>query len=78
MAQFAPSRFWVIQHPSSGGDIVAKFDTAGDTIIPEDVAGHSDFNVIETSDRSSLASKTADQSGLSDDELALLSQVYPV
>lgn len=74
----APGRFWIIQHPSSGGDVVAKFDTQGDTIIPDEVVNHGDFVVVEVADRSTLAGKTINQSNLSQKELDLLSQVYPV
>lgn len=74
----APGRFWIIQHPSSGGNVVAKFDTQGDTRISDDIADYQDFNLIEVSDRSALADKTIDQSGLSGDEIDLLSQVFPV
>lgn len=74
----APGRFWIIQHPSSTGAVVAKFDTPGETQIPDDVADYSGFNIIEVADRSSLASKTIDQSGLTADEKELLAQVYPV
>lgn len=78
MAQNAPGRFWIIQHPSSGGDVAAKFDTAGETLIPDEVANHSDFVIVEVADRSSLTSKTINQSNLTQTELDLLSQVYPV
>jgi hypothetical protein len=74
----APGRFWVVKHPSSDGNVIAKFDTPGQTLIPEDVAGYDDFSIIEVSDRSTLASKTIDQSGLTQEELDLISEITQV
>lgn len=74
----APGRFWIIRYPSSSGDVIAKFDTAGKTTIPDKVYDYSNFAVTEVSDQSSLKNKTIDHSGLSTDEMDLLSEVYPV
>jgi len=71
----APGRFWIVVH--SNGDTLAKFDTAGETLIPDSVADYSDFTVVEVVDRLTLATKTIDQSALTQDELNRLSQVYP-
>lgn len=79
MATQPPSGFWLIQHPSSGGDVVAKFDSqTNGQIITDEVASHSDFNIVEVADGSSLSDKTINQSGLSESEKDLLSKVYPV
>jgi len=78
MSESPPSRFWVIQHPSTE-DVVAKFDTDTDVgFIPDEVANHEDFQISELSDRSSLINQTVDQSGLSDAEKEMLSKVYPI
>jgi hypothetical protein len=75
----APGRFWVIRHPASGSPkkTVAQFDTAGDTEIPDNIAEHEDFKIQKVRGRSALVD-SPDQSGLSDEERELLSQVYPV
>lgn len=74
----APGRFWVIMHPSSGGDVIAKFDTAGRSLTPDTIAEYDDFTVVEVADRSELASNTVDQSALTDAEKDRLETVYPV
>jgi hypothetical protein len=72
-------RFWVIRHQDqSQPKVVAKFDTAGTTQIPDDVANHDTFSVLELSSRSALADQSIDHSVLSSSEKELLSQVYPV
>jgi len=75
----APSRYWVIRHPASGDpkQTVAQFDTEGETQIPDEVANYDGWQIQEVSGRSALAD-SVDQSGLSDDEKDLLSQIYPV
>jgi len=75
----APSRFWVIRHPASGGPkkTVARFDSKGDTQIPDEVANYDEFKIQAVSGWSALVD-VIDQSGLSDDEKELLSKVYPV
>lgn len=74
----APGRYWIIRHPSSTGSVVAKFDTDGDTLIPDAVADYSDFTISQVSDRATLESHTIDQSGLTSAEKDRLSEVYPV
>jgi hypothetical protein len=61
----APGRFWIVVHTS--GNVIAKFDTAGETLIPDSVADYSDFSVVEVADRLTLATKTIDQSALTQD-----------
>lgn len=79
MPSKAPGRYWIIRHQDqSEPKVVAKFDTVGETQIPDDVASHDTFNVLEVSSRSALADETIDQSVLSDTEKELLSKVYPV
>jgi len=78
MAQ-APGRFWVIRHQDqSKPQVVAKFDTAGGTTIPDEVANHDKLQVMEVSSRSALADEEIDHSVLSSEEKDHLSQVYPV
>lgn len=73
----APGRYWIIRHPSSQGAIVAKFDTQGETRVPQEIVDSDDFRIQQVADRSALVDKSVDHSGLTDDELALLRQVYP-
>jgi len=75
----APSRYWVIRHPASGSpkQTVAQFDTQGETLIPDEIADYDDFVIQEVSGRSALVD-SVDQSGLSEDEKDLLSQIFPV
>lgn len=79
MTTGAPGRFWVIRHPASGDPkkTVAQFDTQGETQIPEAIADYEDFQIQEVSGKSELVD-SVDQSGLSDPEKDLLSQLYPV
>lgn len=74
----APGRYWIIRHPDSQGAIVGKFDTEGETVIPEEVANHDSFKVQKVSDRSTLTNKTVDHSGLTESEKRVLEKVYPV
>ena len=75
----APGRYWIIRHQDqSKPQTVAKFDTAGEIQIPDGVANHDTFNVLEVSSRSTLTDQTIDHSVLSANEKDLLSQVYPV
>jgi len=75
----APSRYYVIRHQDqSKPQVVAKFDTAGETQIPDDVANHDTFQIVDVSSRSALVGQTIDHSLLSDSEYELLRQVYPV
>lgn len=75
----ASGRYWVIRHPASGTPkkTVAQFNTSGGTPISEEVAAYPDFKMQEVSGRSSLVDDI-DQSGLSESERDLLSQVYSV
>ena len=74
----APSRLWIIRHPESQGAIVAKFDTAGETQIPDVVADYDDFVIQSVSNRSALRDHEIDHSGLSEQDKEVLSMVYPV
>ena len=79
MPQEPPSRYWIIQHPGSGGDVVAKFDSNTNAkIIPDEIVDHNDFNIVEVSDRSALADKTIDHTGLTETKKTLLKEIYPV
>lgn len=75
----APSRYWVIRHPASGTpkETVAQFDTAGGTTTPDEIADYDEFQIQSLSGRSGLTDNI-DQSGLSDEEKELLSNVYPI
>jgi len=79
MTSKTPGRFWVIRHPASGGPkkTVAQFDNQGETQILDEIADYEDFKIQEVSGRSNLVD-SVDQSGLSEDEKELLSQVYPI
>lgn len=75
----APGRYWIIRHQGqSKPQVVAKFDTAGETLIPDEVANHDTFQIMEVSSRSALADQTIDPSVLSSTEKELISQVYPI
>lgn len=74
----APGRFWIIRSPSNTGAVVAKFDTAGETRIPDEIADYNDFVISQVADRSAVASETVDHTGLTDDEKDRLRAVYPV
>lgn len=75
----APGRYWIIRHQDqSKPQTVAKFDTDGETRIPDDVMSHDTFNVLEVSGRSALADQEIDHSVLDSTEKELLSQIYPV
>lgn len=76
MTQKITDKYWIIRSPSDQGTIVAKFD--GETVIPDAIADYDSFAIQSVSDKSALTSKAVDQSGLTQDELDLLSQVYPV
>jgi hypothetical protein len=79
MPQGPPGRYWIIRHPGQDGGIVAKFDLDTNAeIIPDEVADYGDFVIQTVADRSALADKTIDQSGLSESEKELLEFVYPV
>lgn len=77
MTQQAPGRYWIIRSPSSQGAVVARFDTAGETAIPEVIAEYDGFVIQEVADRSALTDTTIDHSGLTEDEKDLLEDVYP-
>ena len=64
----APSRFWIVRHPQSQGAIVAKFDTVGETLIPDEIAEYDDFVIQKVSNRSALVEKEVDWSGLTENE----------
>ena len=70
-------RYWVIRHRDDGS-IIAKFDTLGETPIPESVADYGEFVIADVSDRSTFENKTIDQKGLSSSEKDRLRDVYPV
>ena len=79
MVQKVPGRFWVIRHQDqSKPQVVAKFDTAGETQIPDDVANHDTFQVLEVSDRGEMIDQTIDHSNLTESDKGVLGQVYPV
>lgn len=79
MARESPGRFWIIRHPARGGPkkTVAQFDTKGGTVIPDEIAEYEEFQIQRISGRSALVDDI-DQSGLSEEERQLLSQIYPV
>jgi hypothetical protein len=75
----APSRYWIIRHQDqSNSQVVGKLDTAGETQIPDDVANHDRFQVLEVSSRSALADKEIDHSVLTQGDKDVLSQVCQV
>jgi len=75
----APGRFWIIRYQNqSKPQVVAKFDTPGGTVIPDSVANHESFNILEVPTRSDIADKPVDHSVLSGEEQDVLSGVYPI
>lgn len=54
MVEYAPSRFWIVVKPEEGGDVVARYDTEGESIISQEIIDYGDFAVVSVKDRSSL------------------------
>lgn len=73
----APGRFWVVRHPTSGGSIVAKFDTLGGSEVPPELAEYEDFIVQSVSNRGALTGVDIDQSGLTESEVDRITTAYP-
>lgn len=71
MVETAPGRYWIVRKPGSQGNIVRKFDTAGETQI-DPIVNHDSFVVQEVADRSALVDKTPDYSELTDEEKEIL------
>jgi len=75
MTANAPSRFWIIRKPDDEGNVVARFDTVGETRIDERIVEHDAFIIQSVPDRTALVDKPLETDGLTDYEREILDQI---
>jgi hypothetical protein len=70
--------YWVLRHPDTTGDAIARFDTGGGFLLPDTISEYDDFVVESVADRQALTATTVDQSGLTDSEKQRIRDVFPI